>query len=81
MTGQVETEPDIHDRLIRVFQNSYKDIDSKEQSTVNFKSVATEQAIPEKKPPKEILSTEGILKYIRPEMKRLIKEIELEINK
>lgn len=59
----METEPDIHDRLIRVFQNSYKDIDSKEQSTVNFKSVATEQAIPEKKPPKEILSTEGILKY------------------
>tara|TARA_R110001606_G_C15203220_1_gene631954 strand:+ start:103 stop:837 length:735 start_codon:yes stop_codon:yes gene_type:complete len=26
-------------------------------------------------------NTEGILKYIRPEMKRLIKEIELEINK
>lgn len=63
LTGQVETEPDIHDRLIRVLQAGYKDADSKDPSTVNFKSVATEHALPEKKPLKDSVTTEGILKH------------------
>jgi tetratricopeptide (TPR) repeat protein len=63
LAGQVETEPDIHDRLIKVIQSSYRDSDAKDQSAVNFKSVALEQALPEKKPPKDNLSAEGILKY------------------
>eukprot|EP00598_Pedospumella_elongata_P013616 CAMPEP_0184989876 /NCGR_PEP_ID=MMETSP1098-20130426/30532_1 /TAXON_ID=89044 /ORGANISM="Spumella elongata, Strain CCAP 955/1" /LENGTH=1412 /DNA_ID=CAMNT_0027514969 /DNA_START=100 /DNA_END=4338 /DNA_ORIENTATION=+ len=63
LTGQVETEPDIHDRLIRVLQSGYKDADSKDASAVIFKTVATEHALPEKKPSKDTISTEGIIKY------------------
>lgn len=61
----METEPDIHDRLIRVIQSSFRESDTKDQAhlIVNFKSVATENALPEKKPPKDFISTEGILKH------------------
>jgi hypothetical protein len=46
-----------------VIQTSYKESDSKDQSTVEFKSVVTEHALPEKKPAKDAISTEGVLKY------------------
>jgi hypothetical protein len=61
LAGHVETEPDVHDRLIRMVQGSSKD--DKEQ-VISYRSVDVEQAIPEKKPPKEpTVAPEGLLKH------------------
>ncbi len=62
LTGNVDNEPDIHVKIMRVIEANIREADSKDQPIISFRSVPADYSFPEKKPPKEQLSTEGILK-------------------
>jgi hypothetical protein len=63
LIGSVENEPDIHTKIIRVIETNIRDTDNKDQPVILFRSVTADYNFPEKKPQKEHLSTEGILKH------------------
>lgn len=74
----MDYEPEFHAKLIRALEGCQREHDAAKEasSTVTssyrekelsnafvFKSIAPETVIPEKKPPKEFVSTEGVLKF------------------
>lgn len=66
MLGAVDNEPDIHSRLIKLFETVHSEIGTNEISPLHFKSVPADYSFAEKKPGKEIPSVEGILKFSWP---------------
>eukprot|EP01040_Poterioochromonas_malhamensis_P024915 gene24915-30953_t len=64
--GAVDNEPDIHSRLIKLFETVHSEIGTNEISPLHFKSVSADYTFAEKKPGKEIPSVEGILKFSWP---------------
>jgi hypothetical protein len=64
--GAVDNEPDLHGRLIKLFESVHVDIGTNEISPLHFKSVPVDYPFTEKKPAKENLSAEGVLKFSWP---------------
>jgi hypothetical protein len=64
--GAIENEPDLNSRLIKLFESVHLDIGTNEISPPHFKSVPVHYPFTEKRPAKEILSTEGVLKFSWP---------------
>mmetsp|Transcript_1699 Transcript_1699/g.1781 ORF Transcript_1699/g.1781 Transcript_1699/m.1781 type:complete len:1183 (-) Transcript_1699:1192-4740(-) len=63
LIGTVDTDPDLHSRFTKSYLSASKDGDGKDSGLqLQLISVHTEYVFLEKKPPKEYLSVEGILK-------------------
>lgn len=60
--GVVENEPDIHNRLIRCFENTNYENEFKDFPKLQYRSVSPELQFPSKKASKETPNTEGIIR-------------------
>lgn len=60
--GQVDNEPDIHQRLLRGIEGTLPDVDARDLPSLQFRSVPPDFAFTEKKPPREPPLLDGLLK-------------------
>jgi hypothetical protein len=63
VTGSVENEPDIHDRIITCLDKTNTDIEQRDFPPLSFKVVLQEHRYLVKQPSKDTAALEGILKF------------------
>ena len=60
--GQVDNEPDIHQRLLRGIEGTLPDVDARDVPSLQFRSVPPDFVFTEKKAPREVPLLDGLLK-------------------
>jgi hypothetical protein len=63
VSGLIDNEPDFHTKFLKVIDTMHLDYSSNDSNVLLFKSVPPDFTVHEKKPPKEFLSVEGIIKH------------------